>query len=246
MKPRGIGKSDVGRVRSNNEDSFWICNERIGAFANVYVVADGMGGHNAGEIASAKSINFFQKQLRQSTAKQAMDEKGKEALLVQAVEAANEGVYALSVDNLAQNGMGTTFTVCSVENGTLYYAHIGDSRLYVLTDSEIRQITEDHTFVNEMVKLGELTPAQARNHPKRNMLTRALGTETDALVDSGWFALPDNAKVLLCSDGLTTMLSDNEILQYAGTGKAEEIMNKLIETANARGGFDNVSVIIIQ
>ncbi|MDR2904169.1 MAG: Stp1/IreP family PP2C-type Ser/Thr phosphatase [Clostridiales bacterium] len=242
----GTGKSDVGRVRENNEDSVFFSNEQIGRLPNLYIVADGMGGHNAGEIASAKSVEFFLEYIRQCAKDSSAAELSIEQLLKNGASAANANVYALSLINAGQHGMGTTFTACTVEGDALYFAHVGDSRLYLVSRDEIKQITEDHTFVNEMVKSGELTPAEAQSHPRRNMLTRALGTEENTPIDTGRRMILYGDAVLLCSDGLTNMLSEAEIHGIAaGAFDNEEKAARLVEKANEHGGFDNVSVVII-
>lgn len=241
MQRIGIGKSDIGKVRTNNEDSIFVSNEKIGSLPNLYIVADGMGGHNAGEVASSLAIDFFIKFINNYKGNMTI-----ETALLQGAKTANREVYTLSVENVTQSGMGTTFTVCVVDNERLYFAHIGDSRLYLVSKSGIAQISEDHTFVNEMFKSGELTQSQAQNHPRRNMLTRALGTEDDTEVDIGCMAISEEQSILICSDGLTNMLSDKEIFKLMNEETDNSVrISKLIETANNNGGFDNISVIII-
>jgi protein phosphatase len=200
-----------------------------------------MGGHNAGEIASAKSIEFFINYIEQCK-----EELPIEQLLKNGAAAANRHVYGLSVENAGQRGMGTTFTACAIQDEALYFAHVGDSRLYLVSRNGLMQITDDHTFVNEMYKSGELTQIQAQNHPKRNMLTRALGSESDTLIDSGCRQILSGESVLICSDGLTNMLHEEEILKIM-TDETDNSARaaKLVSKANDNGGFDNVSVVII-
>ena len=242
MLKTGVGKSDVGRVRSNNEDSIFVSNEKIGCLPNLYIVADGMGGHNAGEVASSKSIEFFKNYILQCDESLPIEE-----VLFSGVAYANKEVYRLSLEDISMIGMGTTFTVCATDGEMLYFAHIGDSRLYVASgDSVIEQITEDHTFVNEMYKSGEFTKAQAQSHPKKNMLTRALGTEEGTAVDSGSRALASGQTIMLCSDGLANMISEEEIMKILNTqSENTEKIDIFIDKANSYGGYDNISVIVI-
>ncbi len=237
---KGYGKTDVGKVRQNNEDSIFVSNDKIGHLNNLFIVADGMGGHNAGEVASGRSIEFFI-----DFAKKTKQENGLIEYLKKGVAFSNRNVFNLSVENPAQSGMGTTFTVLSEKDGTIYFAHVGDSRFYIIAENQIRQITEDHTLVNEMLKSGEINMEEAKTHPKRNLITRALGTENDLEIDGGSLPLNDKEIGLICSDGLINMLSDNEILEIVNSSKIEDAPSRLIQEANNRGGFDNISVILI-
>lgn len=238
----GIGKTETGKVRSNNEDSILVCNERIGLLPNVFAVADGMGGHNAGEVASISAIQFFCDYLKNNVIQYRFNQD----LLFEAVNYANNEVFKLSLESEATSGMGTTFSACSWDDENLYYAHIGDSRIYRIAPKEILVITEDHSYVNELVKSGKLTPSEARLHPDRNVLTRVLGTENDAVADFGYLPLKDDDKILICSDGLTNMLTDGEIFQIVTSGDDDKKkVDDLIDLAIANGGMDNVSVILL-
>ncbi len=251
MQRIGLGKSVIGKVRSNNEDSILVCNETVGELPNLFVVADGMGGHNAGEVASAKSIDFFKEFV--SNYRFPNDSPGKngvkfqtEGLIEKGIVFANEKIYNMSTDNRNQNGMGTTFSACVISGNELCFGHVGDSRIYLISKTGIRQITIDHTYVNEMVISGELTLEQAKNHPKRNMLTRALGTEDTVLIDNDTLYVSDEETVLLCSDGLTSMISETDIFNIINSQPNKEAtLSKLVDLANEKGGFDNISVIII-
>jgi protein phosphatase len=236
-----LQKSHVGRIRSNNEDTVFLSTRALGSMPNVLIVSDGMGGHNAGELASQKAVAFFQEYAALNTA-------GEEDLLdylVSAVRYANRKVYELSLTQRAWLGMGATFTACTAVGGKLIIAHIGDSRLYYIADNAITQVTADHSYVNELVRTGQISPKEAARHPQKNMLTRALGVETDVEVDGQLFDTAGKGLVLLCSDGLTNMLADIEILRIVS--KKTDLNTKaehLIDAANARGGLDNISVIL--
>lgn len=242
---RGIGKTDIGRVRTKNEDSVLISNEPVGSgiVPNLYIVADGMGGHKAGEVASTLAIRYCLEYIN--------DEKnaGGEILdtLIDAVRFANERVYEISKSDASCSNMGTTFTGCVVNGGTVYVAHVGDSRLYKIGAETIERVTTDHSFVEEMVKAGKLTREEADNHPDRNIITRAVGTAESVEVDGIITAATAKDKLLICSDGLNTMLSDEEIMAVVNdsTLSDEQCVDTLIAKANERGGKDNISAVLI-
>lgn len=237
----GIGKTDVGLVRQNNEDYFFITNEPAGAFPNLFILADGMGGHAAGEVASQSAVEACLRYIENSE-----NEGDDHKLLKNAVSSANAAVYSKSEENAEQRGMGTTLTVCSVSGNRLHYAHVGDSRLYLMNNNWIDQITDDHTVAAEMHRSGAYTKEQAENHPHKHMLTRALGTDTEVAVDSGTIELALGSCVLICSDGLTNMVTDEEILTILMEDNTREIkLDLLIELAKERGGVDNITVILI-
>lgn len=239
----GIGKTDIGKARSKNEDSIFVKNSLEGNISNLYIVADGMGGHKAGSIASSFSIKYFCEYIENNC----FDNEEILDLLVSAVKYSNEKVYKMSLENSDYSNMGTTFLACTIKENMLYIAHIGDCRLYLIRQKQIAQITTDHTYVMEMVKAGEITYEQARNHPNSNVVTRALGIEEDIIIDGLFCRINDGDIVLLCSDGLSGMVTDNEILQITSDEymTIEEKVDKLIDTANNNGGRDNISVIII-
>ncbi len=231
------GRTDIGSVRHNNEDSIFFSCEKIFCLPNLFVVADGIGGHNAGEVASSKAIECF-KGFLENGCDNMLDS------LVQAVEFSNARVFQSSLENDELSGMGTTFTACVISD-KLYTVHIGDSRLYRFSDGKLCQLTEDHTFVNEMVKKGELTLEEARNHKNRNLITRALGTDNVVDVDAFVCDIKSGDLILLCSDGLTDMVSDEEISQILSRGDSvETFANNLIDKALKNGGADNISVIV--
>ena len=246
MKTAGI--THVGNVRPTNEDTFMIECESSPLFM---LVADGMGGHKAGEVASSMAVEFFSSYLQSTPRPEGYD---LESYLREGVLFANKKVYGLSKENEAYSGMGTTFSMATVKDGSLYFAHIGDSRIYTVRQDEIKLITQDHSYVAEMVRKGTIAEEEAREHPRKNVLTRALGTEETAVVDTGSVGLSDDDIILLCSDGLSNMVPDSEICGILTAGQSkrgsiaetlEEKAGLLIRTANLNGGLDNISLILI-
>ena len=238
----GFGKTDVGIKRENNEDNIFVSNEKIGALPNLFIIADGMGGHNAGEVASSKAIEFFCESVKGNKA-----EKG-EVLdsIISGIKYANEAILQLAVSSDDYKGMGTTFTVCVCDESKLYIGHLGDSRAYVINKSGSVQITTDHTYVHELVNAGKITAEEAKTHPSRNIITRTLGIDADMMADGKIQPLEANDYILLCSDGLSNMLSDDEISEIVlGEGSLSQKVDELIKHANENGGVDNISVIII-
>ena len=242
MRVHGIGKTDTGNIRSKNEDSIFISNEPLGPMPNLYIVSDGMGGHLAGEIASTKGIEFFLNYIKENNCQTEMLD-----YMVLALSFANRQVYELSVLDAELTGMGATFTACAIKDGTLHIVHAGDSRVYSLNDSGINQLTTDHTYVHEMIKAGQITERQAKKHPQRNIITKALGTEDELFADKKQLLIEGKNTILLCSDGLTNMVSDDQI--YSTVKNSQDIqgaVDALVSLANQHGGDDNISVILIE
>lgn len=241
----GYGKTDVGRLRPQNEDSIYVSNTAVGKLDNLYIVADGMGGHKAGQVASNTAIEAFLAYLNKyqpDSTEEPLD------MLIGAVNMANEAVYNLGNTYSEYSEMGTTIVAATVSGSNMYAAHVGDSRLYKISQGKISQITSDHSLVAEMVKAGQLTEDEARNHPQRNCITRAVGTDIAVTTDGLIIKINPGDIVVMCSDGLNTMLEDDEILNIACAGgfSVEDRTNMLIDAANNNGGSDNISVIIIQ
>lgn len=238
----GIGKTNKGRVRMQNEDSIFVSNTGIGNLPNIFIVADGMGGHKAGDIASNFSIKYFCEYIHNNHFEDEILD-----LLIGGVKYSNENVYKMSLQDDNYTNMGTTFLAAVVKDGKIYIAHVGDSRLYIIRGGEIFQVTTDHTYVMEMIKAGEITYLEAKNHPNRNVITRALGVGNEILVDGIFSNVLEDDIVLICSDGLSSMITDNEILQIVSQKNLllENKLDKLIEAANNNGGCDNISVILI-
>ena len=240
---KSIGITDLGLRRENNEDSIFIHDDNYGSLPNLYIVADGMGGNNSGEIASSRAIEYFCQYVRNNSFSNDEDILD---FITSGIAFSNSRIYEDSTANEELAGMGTTMTVCSVKNSKVYIAHIGDSRLYIVGGGSMAQLTTDHSYVNEMVKAGEITEVEARVHPKRNIITRALGVHESVEVDGRLIMAYANDHLLLCSDGLTNMITDQEI--YSTITENSDIKlkaEKLIRLAIENGGHDNISVILI-
>ena len=228
-------RTDIGRKRKQNEDAAWF-DEKRGVFA----VADGMGGHNAGDYASKVTVETMLAEMQSSF------EKNPTLIFRRAIEEANEVIRRRAGEDKKLEGMGTTVVVASCMGRFLQVANVGDSRLYVV-NREIRQITRDHSLVEEMIRMGGLDRADARNHPDKNIITRAVGAEDHVEPDFFTVELREGDTVLMCSDGLTNMLEDEEIrMIISGARDLVEKAERLVEAANANGGRDNISVILIE
>lgn len=240
---RAAGKTDTGILRTNNEDTIYVF-ETEGSLENLCIVADGMGGHNAGEIASRSSVEYF---LEYFTEKYDKGEfENLLYLMADAVTYSNAGVYRDSFKDEAYKGMGTTFLCAAVYNGKLDICHIGDSRLYILRNGRLNRMTQDHALVADLVRQGKITEEEARVHPNRNVITRSLGTSENVLIDTLEMDIEDGDIILMCSDGLNTMIDDSRIERVLKSGESIEYMvDSLIMEAKFEGGYDNVSVIIM-
>jgi protein phosphatase len=229
MKVEVAAATDIGLVRDHNEDAYLVQDP-------LYVVADGMGGHLGGEVASATAL---------ATMAHVVTDAGIDAL-ADAVRQANRAVFDRQAADVEVAGMGTTLTAVALDGSQLHVAHVGDSRGYLLRDGKLRLLTQDHSLVGEMVREGSLTEAQARVHPRRSTLTRALGISGDIEVDS--FEVPVRAgdRILLCTDGLSGMIEDRRLREILKRGTSvPEVCATLIAEANANGGVDNVTAVII-
>ena len=227
-----IWKTDTGRARADNEDSAY-------ARPPLYVVADGMGGAQAGEVASALAVEEFRGGLTaQGTPEQRLSER---------VQAANRRIYETAHRRLEHEGMGTTLTAVYLDESNLAVAHVGDSRAYYFRDGELVRLTHDHSLVEELIRRGKLTPEQAAAHPQRSIITRALGIEPEVEVDTWTFPMRAGDVVLLCSDGLTSMISEPLIAAVlAEQTDLERAGDRLIAEANEAGGRDNITVVLFR
>ena len=222
--------SDIGRVRTHNEDS-------VLAQPPLFVVADGLGGHEAGEVASAIAVETLR-----DHAPRRPDAKA----LARAVKAANREVIRAAREGYGKAGMGTTMTAAIVEGSHIVLAHVGDSRAYLLHAGALQQLTDDHSMVADMIRRGQLTDAEARYHPNRSVITRALGTDPNMVADTYEVDAETGDRLLLCSDGLTGMLEDAAIAEMLGAYRDTNIAARaLIDAANDAGGHDNISVVIV-
>ena len=236
------GATDIGRVRDHNEDSILALGSQQSppGIDALLVVADGMGGHAAGEVASGMTISYISE--RFGSGKFSADSvDGLEYALRALIQDVNRLVQSAGQDD-DKRGMGTTCTLAVIKDKRLYYAHVGDSRAYLFRDAELSQITNDHSWVEEMVRAGAISREAARTHPNRNMVTRAIGLDTDVVVDTGSCALHDGDLIILCSDGLNSMLADENIQSVVETSSHGTVCAALIEAANQAGGHDNISV----
>ncbi|CCO07179.1 Stp1/IreP family PP2C-type Ser/Thr phosphatase [Desulforamulus hydrothermalis] len=230
--------TDVGRVRAGNEDSLCACPD-IGLFA----VADGMGGHKAGEIASSTALNYLAENLRQAL----KTTKDIQASIQRILQEANQRIFRLSSEFEAYRGMGTTVTAGLFQEYQLFIAHIGDSRAYLVRDDDIIQLTDDHSLVGEMLRHGGITEEQALCHPQRNVLTRAMGTAPAVTFDFYNRRLQPGDKILLCTDGLVNHMRPEEIKSTILAQKDLDLAVKLLlDTALARGGHDNITMILVE
>lgn len=222
--------TNVGRVRPHNEDT-------VLAQPPLFVVADGLGGHEAGEVASSIAVE---------TVRDHSPKHADAAALARAVRAANREVIRATTEGIGRTGMGTTMTAAIVEGRRAVLAHVGDSRAYLLHEGRLARVTEDHSMVADLIRTGQLTEAESRVHPNRSVITRALGTDADMEVDTYEIALDGGDRLLLCSDGLTSMLLDTRIEEILGQPEgAYDVAAELVAAANEAGGYDNISVIVI-
>lgn len=231
--------TDIGQRRKLNQDYVFSTEEQIGNLSNVFIVADGMGGHNAGDYASKYTVETIIQQIEDSK------EQDVVRILTQAIDAANEHIRQKASEEAGLSGMGTTVVVATVQGTTLQAANVGDSRLYLIRE-QMQQITRDHSLVEEMVRMGEILREEARIHPDKNIITRAVGAQETVDIDFFEVELQEGDMILMCSDGLTNMLEDEEIRMILN--KQSDISEKakeLVETANENGGKDNITVILI-
>jgi protein phosphatase len=244
MRLRACGLSDVGRSRSHNEDHFEIANE-----GRLCIVADGMGGHGHGDLASRVAVEAILEHVGGAARSGGSGEPGQTSKLVErAINSAHQKLLDRVAADEALLGMGTTMVVMLVDDGGAVVAHVGDSRAYRLRQGVIELLTEDHSWVNEQVRAGFLSADQARSHPLKNVVTRALGGDSGIQVDIEEIELQPEDLYLLCSDGLTTMLRDEEIgerLREVGEHSVEEVCNRLVGDANERGGLDNITAVLL-
>lgn len=235
-------RCDIGCVRQSNQDAVFCSDQPVGPLENLYIVADGMGGHRAGDIASGEAIHCFTESV-----KQMQDKPYPLEVFRRALQKTNEHIYRMAQVEEEYAGMGTTFVGAMVTEDQVCIANVGDSRLYCLRDSgELEQVTEDNSVVQELLNAGEITEEEARNHPRRHMITRALGSDEELEVDLYEIPWLGIRMLLLCSDGLTDMLEEGEIADILS--KATGVSNaaqRLVEEAKKAGGRDNISVIVI-
>ena len=235
-----FGKTDIGMVRSMNQDSIFFSDKKIGNLPNLYIVADGMGGHQAGDYASSHAVSWFVDYIKECEYINPI------TIIKTGIAKVNDMLLEQSNTHSHLKGMWTTFVVAVVVDHTMYVANIGDSRLYVMGE-EARQITLDHSLVEELIRTGQLDRRRVRFHPEKNIITRALGTGNEAVPDFFEIQLQEDEKVLLCTDGLTNMIEDDEIRDIVMQKLfLDKICDQLIERANYYGGKDNIGVVVVE
>lgn len=231
----------VGQRREMNQDYMYTSETAVGNLPNLFLVADGMGGHAAGEYASRFTVEKIVEKIGRSPRREPV------ALIKEAVEEVNVMLLAEADADVSKTGMGTTIVAATVIDGRLYAANVGDSRLYVINRESITQITRDHSLVEEMVRMGEMDKEVAKDHPDKNIITRAVGVLPEVAVDFFEITLAEEDMILMCSDGLTNMVEDSEIKRIVlGQRDIVEKAEKLVETANRNGGRDNITVVLIE
>ena len=235
-----FSKTDIGRKRKINQDNVYTCEVPLGNLPNLFVVCDGMGGHKAGDFASAYAVKALEREVM------LCEETEPVRIIREAIECANREIYEKAASEEQLRGMGTTAVVATIIDHTLIVANVGDSRLYIIND-DIEQITKDHSLVEEMVRIGELDRSEAREHPDKNIITRALGVTENVEVDFFEVELKKGDIILMCSDGLTNMVEDEDIRMVVKAQRdVVQIVEELIKVANHNGGSDNIGVVIIE
>ncbi len=229
-------RSERGKVRQNNEDSYFVLTNDI----NLFIVADGMGGHLAGDTASKMAVSIISEYILENYESSNLPE-----IITKAIDLANEKIYSESQSVENYRGMGTTVSLVLLDNEKIYYANIGDSRVYVLKDGEFTQMTQDDSFVNYLVKIGDISHEEAKIHPKKNVLTKAVGTYGKLEIEVNSLETEKGDYLLICSDGLSNMLDDEVIRSTILKEDFEKIGDSLIDMAYDSGGLDNITFILI-
>lgn len=230
--------SDIGNFRERNEDSVGFYKDED---KDIYIVADGMGGHNAGDVASKlavdKTIEYINNMNKTNDLRLVLEE---------AIQFANKAIYDLSNGNNDLNGMGTTITACIIKADEIIVANVGDSSCYIIKEDGMFKVTKDHSLVQELVDTGSITEEEALSHPNKNIITRALGTDNSVDVDIFTLNKKEIKKVVLCTDGLSNMVSVNEMYDIITKNSNEDACRNLIELSKQKGGRDNISVIVFE
>jgi len=238
-------KTDVGQARSMNQDSLLV-SENNDKGLNLYILADGMGGYKGGEIASKVAVTAVQKYITEKFDTISKDKESILDLIDDSIDFANSAIYDESEQDEELQDMGTTLEVLLIYKSKVYIGHIGDSRIYRIRKGKMKKITTDHSYVEKLIQDGEITREEAYNHPKKNLLIKALGTDKVVEPDLLYTVLNKNDILLMCSDGLTNMIRENEILDIIlSSEEQKDVTEILVDKANEAGGLDNISVIII-
>lgn len=237
---KSFGMTDIGKRRKVNQDYLFFSDEPVGCFPNLYIVADGMGGHRAGDKASSYSVTRFVELAK--NARKELPFLSMERLLNQV----NAELFDMSRREEEYAGMGTTFVAATVVDNVVYVMNVGDSRLYYY-DGTLKQVTMDHSLVEELVRAGELDRAESRNHPQKNIITKAVGVADTVSPDFFMLDIAEGQRILLCSDGLSNMVDDEKLEEImAEPGEIDELAKKCVDEALFYGGLDNIAVVIAQ
>lgn len=237
--------SDKGRVRDLNEDSYRVITGQK-EVPNTFIIADGMGGHSSGEVASDMAVEFAKNYILNNSKLFSNEESILDEIKV-LMEEANKAIYEKASKSKETLGMGTTFIIAIALNNKLYIGHVGDSRVYLIRNDSIKRLTIDHSYIEELVKNGSITREEAQNHPKKNIITRALGSNNNVLVDTLSSCIDENDIFVLCTDGLTNMLPEYKIMEIIlENDDLNDSCNELVKLANEKGGDDNITIIIMK
>lgn len=232
--------TDVGKKREINQDFIYTSDEQLGNLPNLFVVADGMGGHRAGDFASKYTVEILEREIK------VCEETRPEIILRNAIQIANNKIIEAAADDEHLKGMGTTVVAATIIDHMIYFANVGDSRLYLI-NQEITQMTKDHSLVEEMVRMGGIRQEDAKHHPDKNIITRAIGAKDRIEIDFYEYRLKKDDTILMCTDGLSNLVDDEEMFHIIKSSRdIVEAGVELIETANNNGGSDNISVVIVE
>ena len=233
--------TDVGKKRKINQDYVYTSEQPVGNLENLFIVADGMGGHKAGGFASRFAVETMVEQVRKEE-----DIRDPFKIFDRAIRTTNKMLMERAAEDRELSGMGTTLVACTIMGNYFYTANVGDSRMYVC-NRKLKQITRDHSLVEDMIRLGEIRPEDAKNHPDKNIITRAIGITKDVQVDYFDRRIRKNDVILMCTDGLTNMVDDETIFRTISSARDPvEITEELIRLANAGGGRDNIGIVVIK
>lgn len=244
---RSVGKTDIGLVRKVNEDCF-LC-EKLCESESSYlnIVADGMGGHNAGEVASSLAVREVASHIKENLGVLKLGDTEIQDLIRNAILFANEKVYKMSILKSNCMGMGTTLSMILVRDNIAYIGHVGDSRIYLIRENIISKLTEDHSLVAELIKAGTIKPDEANNHPQKNVITKALGTEYTIEPDVSSCRLLDGDFILICTDGLSNAVYEKDMVDILlNASDLNEACEHLIAEAKIKGGYDNITAVVFQ
>jgi len=236
-------KTDVGRVRDINQDCFDF--QKLASQSLFAVVCDGMGGTKAGEVASLLACNTVKDYINEKFKEDLSEDEIKD-IVINSIKDSNNEILKKAKEDKRYLGMGTTIVLAFAFKDTVHIAHVGDSRAYLISSGKMEQLTKDHSMVQEMLESGEITSEQAKNHPKKNIITRALGVNKTIEVDYTRTNLKENDTIFLCTDGLSNYIDDKNILKYMKKYKGQELADYLVDKANKLGGNDNITALVMQ